>query len=65
MFKDFYIWLQITVENQMLGESGFLLNPTFVGIWIPFKTGGYLKGNYIFYIILYSLKQFDTKNITP
>ena len=32
MFKDFHVWLQITVENQMLGESGFLLNPTSVGI---------------------------------
>ena len=65
MFKDSNVWLQITVGNQMLGEFGFPLNPTFVRMWIPFKTGEHLKRNYIFYIIFYSLKQFDTRNITP
>ena len=25
MFKDSYVWLQITLGNQMSGESGFTL----------------------------------------
>ena len=41
MFKDSHVWLQITLENQMSGESGFPLKPLSVGMWIPFKTGGY------------------------
>ena len=42
MFKDSYVQLQITLKNQMPEVSRFPLNPFFVGMWIPFKTGGYL-----------------------
>ena len=36
MFKDSHIWLQIMPGNL---DSPF--KPLSVGIWIPFKTGGY------------------------
>ena len=39
MFKDSYIWLQITLGNQMSGESEF---PISTRMWIPIKTCGYL-----------------------
>ena len=42
MFKDSHVWLQITLENQMLENLDSLFNPLSVGIWIPFKTSEYL-----------------------
>ena len=42
IFKDSHVWLQITLRNQMPEVSGFPLYPLLVGMWIPFKTCGYL-----------------------
>ena len=42
MFKDSHVWLQITLENQMLGNLDSSFKSLSIEIWIPFKTGGYL-----------------------
>ena len=42
MFKDSHVWLQITLENQVLGNLDSLFNLLSVGMWIPFKIGEYL-----------------------
>ena len=53
MFKNFHVWLQITSNNQMLGESRFPFKPILVEMWIFFKIGGIhilkFKENCIFY----------------
>ena len=43
MFKDSHVWLQITSENLMPGESGFPPQTPLSRNVIPFKTCGYLN----------------------
>ena len=42
MFKNSHVWLQIALGNQMPGIFRFPLNPLLIGLWIFFKTSGYL-----------------------
>ena len=42
MFKDSHVWLQIMPGNQMLRNLDSPFKPLSIGMWITFKTGGYL-----------------------